>query len=92
MNYLHNRYWNDVSLPTILWKINLQLIFVAFISLNGFTQEKANENPVTKEKTILINTNLQTNISKSDSLKRIEARRIYMTPIPKLEGKKEKNK
>lgn len=91
MNYLRSHYWDVMSCPAILGKISLQLLFVAFMSLSGFTQtkEKTNENPVTNQNEVTVIHSESTNVVMSDSLKHVEAKRLYMTPVGTLKENKE---
>lgn len=93
MNYLRSHYWDVVSCPAILWKISLQLVFVAFLSLNGFTQtqEKTIENPVSNQNEGTVIHSEIPNVEISDSLKHAEAKRLYMIPVSTLKENKEKN-
>lgn len=90
MNYLYRQYWEGVTSPTNLLKLNLLLTFVVFMSMDVFSQEKAIENSAISQNETNLNHNEVTNVILSDSLKRVEAKRIYMIPVETLKENQEK--
>lgn len=90
MNYLYRQYWEGVTSPSNLLKINLLSIFVVFMSIDGFSQEKAIGSSANGQNETSVNHNEATNVVLSDSLKRVEAKRIYLIPVERLKENQEK--
>lgn len=90
MNYLLNYCLSGKSCPANLKNLLLHLIFTLFISGVGLSQASTIKNEVNPQNQVLV---LQNEVlSPSDSIKKLEARRLYVIPVATLKENEEKTK